>query len=228
MASEYLPIGISLKNKTCLVVGGGEVAERKIDTLLEYDSTVTVVAPETTEKIAYWAERSRIELHKRGYESPEASKYGLVISACDDAEVNKAVYADAHAASVPVNVVDNPPLCDFIFPATLKRDCLSVTVSSDGKAPFLSRYLRLVLEEIFPERWNKIAKYAGEFREMVMTEGPKDQTKKTIALDNFLAADWPALVKKDVSVVESEMRGWLSGEPIPSLEDEDEDEEEKK
>ncbi|MCK4373150.1 MAG: bifunctional precorrin-2 dehydrogenase/sirohydrochlorin ferrochelatase [candidate division Zixibacteria bacterium] len=210
MANKYLPIGISVVTRTCLVVGGGVVALRKVETLLDYETGITVIAPKPDAKIEYHAEQGRIELIKREYTSPEAGKYGLVIAASSDAYVNQEVYNDAISARVPVNVVDNPPLCDFVFPAITKRDCLTVAVSTDGQAPFLAGFLREFLDGIFPDRWCRIAGYAGKFRRMVMKEGPKEAEKKQKCLQRFLNADWKVLLKdKDEEALEAEFQDWL-------------------
>jgi len=210
MTNKYLPITISVVNRRCLVVGGGAVALRKVETLLEYETKITVIAPKPEPKIEYHAEKGRIELIKREYASPEASGYGLVIAASNDGFVNKEVYNDAVAARVPVNVVDNPGLCDFIFPAVTKRDCLTVAVSTDGQAPFLAGFLREFLDGVFPDRWKQIAGYAGRFRRMVMEEGPKGPEKKSACLQRFLNADWKKLLKeKDDEEIVAEFKSWL-------------------
>jgi len=196
MANQFLPISISLKARRCLVVGGGRVALRKIDTLLNYDSDVTVVAPEVDDKIDYYASKNALKIIKREYKSPEAAEYGLVISASDNMDVNRQVSDDCKKAGIPVNVVDKPSLCDFIFPAVIRRDCLSVAVSSDGKAPFLSGHIRMILENIFPENWTKVARYATAFREKVQARLKGDLAKKTAAYARFLEADWKEILKE--------------------------------
>jgi len=196
MANKYLPINISIKDRPCLVVGGGKVALRKIENLLDYDSDLTVVAPEIDKRIEYYAEKGKLKLERRPYKSPEGASYGLVISASDDNTVNEQVSRDCRGAGVPVNVVDNPPLCDVIFPAVLKRDCLSITVSTDGKAPFMAGYLRLILEDIFPTRWSKIARLAADFRKKVHKRWPDDASKRADCFSRFLNADWKVLMEE--------------------------------
>jgi siroheme synthase-like protein len=196
MANQFLPISISLNARRCLVIGGGRVALRKIDTLLNYDSDITVIAPEIDEKIDYYAAKNSLKVIKREYKSPEAAEYGLVISASDNMDVNRQVSDDCKKAGVPVNVVDKPSLCDFIFPAVIRRDCLTVAVSSDGKAPFLSGHIRMILENIFPENWNKVARYAAAFREKVQSRLKGDFQKKTEAYARFLEADWKEIIKE--------------------------------
>ena len=195
MPNEYLPIGLSLKKKTCLIVGGGNVALRKIETMLDYDSQMTVIAPKPTDKIEYYFERKLLKLEKREYIVGEASKYGLVIAASDSADVNKTVAEDCNKTGIPINVVDSPSLCDFIFPATILRDCLTISVLSDGKAPFLSGQLRMILEDIFPPHWNKIANYATGFRKKVHKRWKGNPEEKANCFERFVSADWKKLLK---------------------------------
>lgn len=198
MAYKYLPINVSIRNRRILVVGGGNVALRKIETLLGYGVDITVISPETIDKIDYYGSKGKITLHKRQYQSPEASEYGLVVSASDDEVVNREVYDDCNEADILVNIVDNPALCSFTFPAAIRRDCLSLAVSTDGKAPFLSSHLRLILDEFFPAKyWEKIARLAAEFRKMVQNRIPGDQYEaRMAAYERFVAADWKELSKE--------------------------------
>jgi siroheme synthase-like protein len=205
-----MPISVSLKDRPCLVVGGGLVALRKVENLFEYDTAITVVAPEAHEKLEYHAERGRISLEKREYRSPEAAGYGLVVSATDDVTLNRQVHEDARAAGVLVNVVDDPPHCDFIFPAVLRRDCLTAAISTDGKAPFVSGHLRLVLENIFPGHWKRLMKLAAAFRKRVRERWADDPAKKNACYTEFLEADWKRMLKElDDDQIEEELARML-------------------
>jgi precorrin-2 dehydrogenase/sirohydrochlorin ferrochelatase len=195
MPNEYMPVSLDLKNRTCLVVGGGNVALRKVETLLDYDTKITVIASDVHEKLAYHAEAGRIAVEKREYRSPEAAAFGLVISASDDKELNRRVYDDAKGSGALVNVVDDPPHCDFIFPAVLRRGCLTTSVSTDGKAPFMSGHLRLILENIFPDHWDKLMRLAAAFRTKVRKRWPDEPEKKNICYSEFLEVDWKRLLK---------------------------------
>lgn len=194
MAYKYLPVSLSLEGKQCLVVGGGNVALRKIETLLEYNVALTVVAIQPVEKLKYYADKGKLELQMREYQSPESSRFDIVIAASDSLESNQIVARDCREARVPINAVDNPDLCDFIFPAVLRRDCLTVAVSTDGKAPFLSGHLRLILDSVFPERWAKIARYAAQFRNMVFSRWKDNRIMKLKAYGRFLDADWKQMI----------------------------------
>jgi siroheme synthase-like protein len=196
MSNKYMPISVSVEKRICLVVGGGPIALRKVETLMDYDTSITVVAPQVEDKIDYHAERGRITLKKREYKSPEASEYGLVISASDDRELNKRVHEDAKKTGALVNVVDDPPLCDFVFPAVLRRECLTAAISTDGKAPFISGHLRLVLENIFPKHWNRLMLLAASFRLKVRERWPDDRDKKNICYTEFLESDWKTMLKE--------------------------------
>ena len=210
MRHKFMPISVSLRDRPCLVVGGGLVALRKVENLLEYDTAITVVAPEVHEKLEYHAERRRISLEKREYRSPEAADYGLVVSATDDATLNGQVHEDARAAGALVNVVDDPAHCDFIFPAVLRRDCLTAAISTDGKAPFVSGHLRLVLENIFPGHWKRLMKLAAAFRKRVRDRWAGDPAKKNACYTEFLEADWKKMLKElDDDQIEEELTRML-------------------
>jgi uroporphyrin-III C-methyltransferase/precorrin-2 dehydrogenase/sirohydrochlorin ferrochelatase len=210
MSYKYMPISVSLKDRPCLVVGGGMVALRKAESLLEYDTAVTVVAPEVHEKLEYHAKRGRIALEKREYQPPEAADYGLVVCATDDIELNRRVYEDAREAGALVNVADDPPHCDFIFPAVLRRDCLTAAISTDGKAPFVSGHLRLVLENIFPEHWRRLMKLAASFRNRVRGKWGDDAARKNACYTQFLEADWKSILKEsNDQQIEQEMTRML-------------------
>ncbi|MEE9442319.1 MAG: bifunctional precorrin-2 dehydrogenase/sirohydrochlorin ferrochelatase [candidate division Zixibacteria bacterium] len=206
MANKYFPINITLKSRNFLVVGGGKVALRKIELLMDFEADITVVAPEPLDKIEYYASRGKLKLHKRVYESQEASNYGMVVAASDDEAVNRGVYDDCREGKALVNVVDNPPLCDFIFPAMVKRDALTVAVSTDGKAPFLAAHLRLIMENIFPNHWSRIMQLAVSFRKKVQSRWGDNTKERFASLDRFLSADWKTMIKnKNDAELENEL-----------------------
>jgi len=196
MAHDYMPISINLKDRSCLVVGGGAVAARKVETLIDYDTQITVVAPEVHQKIEHYASEGRITLEKRNYRPPEAAAYTLVISATDDNALNQQVFDDARGSGALVNVVDDPPRCDFIFPAVLRRDCLTAAISTDGKAPFVSGHLRAALETIFPTHWERLMRTAASFREQVRKRWADDSEKRNICYTKFLEIDWKPMLQE--------------------------------
>lgn len=207
---KYMPVCIAMNGRKCLVVGGGPVALRKVENLLDYEPAITVVAPMMEEKFGYHAERGRIAMEKREYRPGEAGEYDVVISATDDSPLNKRVYEDARSGGALVNAVDDPPHCDFIFPAVLRRHCLTTAISTDGNAPFMAGHLRVVLESIFPPHWEKLMEKAATFRSMVQTMWEGEPEKKKICYAEFLEADWKTLLdEKDEAAIDKELERML-------------------
>jgi siroheme synthase-like protein len=197
MGHEYMPISVNLKDRPCLVVGGGTIALRKVETLMDYDTQITVVAPEVHEQLDHHAKEGRIVVEKREYRPPEAAAYTLVISASDDNELNKQVYEDAKGSGALVNVVDDPPHCDFIFPAVVRRDCLTTAISTDGKAPFMSKHLRLLLEDLFPKHWERLMSFAAVFRNQVRERWAGDSDKTNACYIKFIETDWKTMLEEN-------------------------------
>ncbi len=152
-----------------MVFGGGEVAERKVLSLLECGARVTVVAPAVQARLRELAARGRIVLELRPYRRGElaASKPFLVFAATDDPEVHRQLWEEAEANSILINVVDVPQLCNFIMPSILRRGDLCIAVSTGGRSPALARRIRLELEERFPPDFGELLLRVSEVREFV-------------------------------------------------------------
>jgi uroporphyrin-III C-methyltransferase/precorrin-2 dehydrogenase/sirohydrochlorin ferrochelatase len=161
---NYLPIFADVRNKLCLVVGGGEVAKRKAGVLLEAGAKVRVVAPQIEPVLA---NQQRIEAINARFESKHMDGVTLVIAATDDRSVNQQVSELARARNIPVNVVDDPELCSFIMPAILDRSPLMVAFSSGGASPVLTRMMRGKLETMIPQNYSRLAAFAERFRVQV-------------------------------------------------------------
>ncbi|MFA6014336.1 MAG: siroheme synthase CysG [Gallionellaceae bacterium] len=163
---DYLPIFTNVKNKLCLVVGGGEVAKRKAGVLLEAGAQVRVVAPEIDAELAG---RSGIQTVVARFDASHLDGVTLIIAATNDRSVNQQVSALAQARNISVNVVDDPELCSFIMPAILDRSPLMVAFSSGGASPVLTRMMRGKLETVIPQNYSRLAGFAERFRELVKT-----------------------------------------------------------
>jgi siroheme synthase-like protein len=196
MANSYLPVSINVSGRPCLVVGGGNVALRKVETLLDFGAAITVISPDPDDKLIYFGNKKLLELKIREYQSPEAVDYRIVISASDNKEINKQVSVDCRENGTLLNVVDNPQLCSFIFPAVLKRDAMTVAVSTSGEAPFLAGRIKLILSEIFPERWSRIVKLAGTFRRKVRERHPENPDTRGDYYNKFLDLEWKEMLSK--------------------------------
>ncbi len=209
--NTYLPISFSIKNRRCLIVGAGEVALRKIGAMLNYGCGITVVAPEAVDRIEGYARRGSLALEKRPYASPEGAEYDFVIAACRDRDVNRTVAADCAKARVLVNVVDAPELCSFIFPAVVRRDNLTIAVSTDGQSPFLSVVVRAAVERAFPKHWSVIAGHAATFRRQVRERWPNDPEKRSACYGRFAGVDWDEMLRHDSEEVAKALSGMLEG-----------------
>lgn len=164
---DFLPIFLNIKNQTCLVVGGGEVATRKIMLLLQAGAQVSVVSPELDTSLNEYLAQEKIQ-HCAEYFQPEhLENIVLVIAATNDRATNQQVSAAAQQRQIPVNVVDNPDLCTFIMPSIVDRSPLLIAVSSGGQSPVLARLLRAQLEIMIPTAYARLAAIAGKLRQHV-------------------------------------------------------------
>lgn len=175
---DYLPIFLDVRNKPCLVIGGGEVAARKCALLLRAGAQVTVLAPHLCATLTEDVRMAKISHRAAQYRKGDVSGNALVIAATDDDAVNRAVAADAMALHVPVNVVDQPALCSFILPSIIERSPVVVAVSSSGASPVLARLLRARLESLIPAGYGRLAALAAEFRAAVKTRFRQSERRR--------------------------------------------------
>ena len=166
------PLFFKLDNRKVLIVGGGDVALRKADLLSRAGAAITIVAPDICEELQALLQDEKHELIYEHYNKKYMQGARVIIAGTDDEALNHQVHADATELNIPVNVVDTPPLCDFIFPAIVDRNPIVIGISSNGKAPVLARLLRARLETLIPQGYGKLAKLAGDFRAEVKTKIP--------------------------------------------------------
>jgi uroporphyrin-III C-methyltransferase / precorrin-2 dehydrogenase / sirohydrochlorin ferrochelatase len=161
---DYLPIFLKLKHQPCLIVGAGEVAARKLDLLLKAGSHVTVVAPHISNTIRALQPTYPIQILQQDFSPELLAGYKLVVAATNNEAVNQQVAASANAQGILVNVVDQPALCSFIFPAIIDRSPIVAAVSSGGAAPVLARLLRAKIETVISPAYGQLATLANQFR----------------------------------------------------------------
>lgn len=165
------PVMLSLSGRRVLVVGGGEVALRKVEGLLAERALPTVVAPVVVGAVEDLTRSGAIELHRRPYRTGDVHGFTLVFAATDDRAVNAQVFAEAQGAGIWVNVADDPELCSFHLPARIQRGALQLAIGSDGGAPFVVRRLRQMLERRFGAEWTEWIDAAARFRRDVRALG---------------------------------------------------------
>lgn len=181
---QYLPVCLNLREARVALVGGGQVALRKARLLLKAGASVTVIAPEISPELVQLLEQDVAQEEGRHqqllttYKTAVLDGHSLVIAATPDSDVNSQVYRDATARQLPVNVVDQPQLCTFIFPAIVDRDPLIIAISSSGHSPVLTRILRRQFEQQLPAAYGRLAAFAGRFRDKVKAAIPADDTRR--------------------------------------------------
>ncbi|QIQ20383.1 siroheme synthase CysG [Zophobihabitans entericus] len=164
---DYLPIFCQLQNRSCLLVGGGEIAVRKARLLMEAGAKITVNALDFHEQFQCWGDLKQLSLVQGSFSPELLDEQWLVIAATDDDEVNKQVSLAAEQRRIFCNVVDAPEKASFIMPSIIDRSPLIVAVSSGGRSPVLARLLREKLEATLPQHLGKLAEYAGHLRQKV-------------------------------------------------------------
>jgi uroporphyrin-III C-methyltransferase / precorrin-2 dehydrogenase / sirohydrochlorin ferrochelatase len=163
---DFLPVFLRLHGQNALVVGGGQVALRKVQMLLRSGASVQLVAPDISAELRRLLAAGPHALHERGFDPADLDSVKLVIAATDDAALNQRVFELASQRNLPVNVVDQPELCSFIFPSIVDRSPLIVAVSSGGNAPVLARLLRARLETLIPSAYGSLVQLLGKHREL--------------------------------------------------------------
>ena len=174
----FLPIFLNIDGRRCLVVGGGEVASRKVNQLLKAGARVMVAAPRLCPVLERQRDGQVIEYLPTAFQEALLEGCELVIAATNDAAVNSQVSELAQRRHLPVNVVDNPGLCSFIMPSVVDRDPIQIAVSTGGASPVLARLLRVRLETLIPTSYGKLATLMQSFRERVKRKFPESVARR--------------------------------------------------
>jgi precorrin-2 dehydrogenase len=167
----YYPVLLDLTGRRCVMVGGGAIAERRIDGLLAAGARVTVISPRLTRALEALAADGRIEHEARGYREGDLAGADLAFVATDAGEVNAAVAREAQGRGVWINAADDPARCTFILPALVRRGDLTVAVATGGSSPALARAIREELETYLTEDYATLASIAAEARREVRAAG---------------------------------------------------------
>jgi len=217
---KYYPISLDISNKRCTVIGGGEVAERKVRRLLDCGARVAVVGKRISPKLKALRERQRIEHVAADYRAECLDGSFLAIGATDNARVNSRVYRDARKMGILVNIVDDPERCDFILPSLLVRGDLSISVSTGGKSPALARKLRMELEERYGPEYEILTRIMGMLRKRVIRRGRSSEENRRLfeavvnsdVLEKIRAKDWDGVKKRIRDVTGETVVDLITGE----------------
>jgi precorrin-2 dehydrogenase/sirohydrochlorin ferrochelatase len=177
---KYYPIHLDIKNRDCLVVGGGAVGTRKVKTLMECGARVTVVSPDPKPQLTRLASEDSVTLKKRAYRNDDLSGMFLVIGATDDERLNRQISKDAEQAHILCNIADRPEVCNFILPSIVRRGDLVITISTSGKSPALAKHLRQKLETQFGREYADFLLLMGAIRKKLLSQAHEPEAHKTL------------------------------------------------
>lgn len=161
------PVALNIAGRRCLVVGGGLVALRKVRNLLECEAQVRVISPEPVAEISAMSEAGTIELWRRAYQDSDLAECFMVFAATSDEKLNRTIFERCQQLNILINSVDDPVNCGFFVPSTMRRGALTISVTTEGKSPLLSRRIREQLEGIFGPEYADYVDILGESRSIV-------------------------------------------------------------
>jgi precorrin-2 dehydrogenase/sirohydrochlorin ferrochelatase len=170
---EFYPMFLKIRGKRCVVVGGGQVARRKVRALLEYGASVEVISPDPCPELIELEGRGEIGILKRQYKLGDLKKALIAIAATDNSDLNRQVVKEAHGKAMLVNAVDDLESSDFIVPSYLRRGDMTIAVSTAGRSPALARKIRTRLEKEFGDEYASLVRLIGEVRAEVRRQKAK-------------------------------------------------------
>ena len=213
MTAPLFPLFADLRDRTVLVVGGGAVAERKVEALLHAGALPLVASPDLSEKLQAWHQAGRIRWQVGEFHEASLDEAWLVIAATDDHAVNRKVYEAATARRLLANVVDEAELCSFHSPAVVQRGLLQIAISSGGGAPMLARHVRRQLETLLDDSLGTLAELLTRQRDAIRARFP-DLGLRRRFFETLLAGPLPRLLRQqmDAQQADAYLRGLLHNE----------------
>ncbi len=193
---RYYPVCLDIKNRPCLVVGGGQVGTRKVRTLLQCGALVTVVSPEVTAELTRLERQGRITVIPRDYRSTDLDQVFLVIGATDDQNLNRQVHLDAEAAQKLCNIADQPELCNFVLPSIINQGDLMIAISTSGRSPAFAKYLRQRLQNQFGPEYGRFLDLMGAVRRRLLKTEHAPEAHKPL-FENLIHNNLLELIKND-------------------------------
>ena len=191
---RYYPVHLDIQGRNCLVVGGGAVGTRKVETLLACGAQVTVVSPAASEALCGLAAKGAITLRRRDYASEDLAGMFLVIGATDDEALNRRISADAERRQILCNIADRPEVCNFILPSILQRGDLTITVSTSGKSPAFAKKLRRSLADQYGQEYAAFLDLMGAIRQRLLAQAHAPEAHKPL-FEALVDSELPALIR---------------------------------
>ena len=184
--SRLYPVFANIAGRKVVVVGGGQVAQRKVLGLLKCRAHVVVISPELTGEMAQLRDRGLIEVLNRPYQKGDLEGAWLVIAATGDEQVNQQVFDEANEKGIFCNVVDVPNLCSFQVPSVVRRGDLQIAISTSGASPALAKHIRKQLQEEFGKHYEPFLTALSELRTGLKNKYPNDQPRRAAILEEFV------------------------------------------
>jgi precorrin-2 dehydrogenase / sirohydrochlorin ferrochelatase len=178
--NTYYPVYIQLRDQPCVVIGGGRIAEGKVEGLLAAEAKVTVISPDLTQNLQELVEQKQLTYLARVYQPGDLAGAFMVICATDQVDINQQIWQEANSNHQLVNVVDDTPRCNFIAPSILRKGDLTIAISTSGKAPALAVRLKERLQRQIGPEYERFLELAGELREPLSQSVPDFETRKAI------------------------------------------------
>ncbi|MFZ0523264.1 MAG: bifunctional precorrin-2 dehydrogenase/sirohydrochlorin ferrochelatase [Candidatus Acidiferrales bacterium] len=183
---SLFPMFVKLRDRLCVVVGGGQIAEAKIPGLLAAEAKIRIVAPEVTDSLSVHVREGHIEWLRKTFEPADLAGAYLVVAATSAVEVNHDVFREAEARGILCNVVDDPDYCHFYYPSVVRRGALQIAISTEGLSPALAQRLRRELEAQFGPEYEPWVTWLGAARKFLRAK--KDDPEETRQLLHQLAS----------------------------------------
>jgi len=184
---KYYPIFLDIRNKPCVVIGGGDVAERKVVSLLSAGARISLEG---------MGEDGKILLIKRPYQEGDLKEAFLAYAATNEEDINNRVYMEGEKEGILLNVVDEPDMCDFIVPSVVKRGALSIAISTGGASPAFAKRLRLEMEERYGEEYSVFLEIMAAIRQKLLTKGSVSDKNKKI-FNKLASSSMPDMIKME-------------------------------
>ncbi|MFW5902153.1 MAG: precorrin-2 dehydrogenase/sirohydrochlorin ferrochelatase family protein [Thermodesulfobacteriota bacterium] len=193
---SYYPINLDIDGRKCLVVGGGGVATRKVQSLLSCGAQVTVISPAMSETLERLSGEQGLTLIRRPYQSTDLEGHFLVIGATDDMTLSRRINADAEERGMLCNIADVPEICNFILPAVIRQGDLLLTVSTSGKSPAFAKHLRKQLQTEYGNEYARFLELMGRIRKRLLAHAHAPEAHKPL-FEQLIENNLVALIREN-------------------------------
>jgi len=212
---KYFPVFLDAQHINALVVGGGDVAARKVELLLKTTNNITIMTESANTSVERLINMNNLTWLRHNYQPGLLTNINLVIAATDNSEVNATIAGEAKPLNILVNVVDQPELCTYITPAIIDRSPIIIALSSSGSAPILLRMLREQIEKILPSGYGKLADFSFKFRDHVKARVKGLRNRRTFWEQTLRGSIGDAILQGQIQKAEQQLIASIKKEVAP-------------